>query len=54
MIGLKLKSPALYYFDGKLYILGGFYMGDPSRNVYSVDLKEFDKTEVDYYYNNVR
>lgn len=54
MIDLKLKSPALYYFDGKLYILGGFYMGDPSRNVYSVDLKEFDKTEVDYYYNNVR
>ena len=54
MIDLKLKSPALYYFDGKLYILGGFYMGDPSRNVYSIDLKEFDKTEIDYYYNNKR
>ena len=54
MIDLKLKSPALYYFDGKLYILGGFYMGDPSRNVYSIDLKEFDKTEIDYYYHNKR
>ena len=29
-------------------------MGDPSRNVYSIDLKEFDKTEIDYYYNNKR
>lgn len=54
MIDLKLKFLVLYYFDGKLYILGGFYMGDFLCNVYSVDLKEFDKIEVDYYYNNVR
>lgn len=50
LIDLPYKSSELYYFDDKLYILGGYfeneYSKNPSRNLYSIHLSEFEKTTI--------
>lgn len=50
LIDLNLKSSKLYYANNKLYILGGFrennYSVTPSRELYSIDLNEFEKTKI--------
>jgi len=50
LIDLPYKSSELYYFDDKLYILGGYfeneYSKNPSRNLYSIHLSEFEKTAI--------
>lgn len=49
-IDLPLKSSELFYSNNKLYIVGGFVEYEtsikPSRDVYSIDLKEFNKSEI--------
>ncbi|NOY47331.1 MAG: galactose oxidase, partial [Chlorobi bacterium] len=50
LIDLPFKSSELYYFDDKLYILGGYFENEysktPSRNLYSIHLSEFKKTAI--------
>ena len=50
LIDLPYKSSELYYFNDKLYLLGGFkeneFSKTPSSNLYSIDINEFDKTKV--------
>ncbi len=50
-IDLNLKEAKLYYFNHKLYILGGFnktnYSFYPSRALYSIDIDEFNKTKIE-------
>ena len=50
LIDLDLKSSKLYYTNSKLYILGGFrensYSTIPSKALYSIDLKEFETTNI--------
>lgn len=48
-IELPLKYSALYYFDNKLYLLGGRtdinYSTNPSSKVFSIDINEFETTK---------
>lgn len=48
-VELELKGSSMYYFDGKLYILGGTTVNNysvwPSANVYSISIDEFDTTQ---------
>ena len=50
LIDLYLKSSELYYFNDKLFILGGFitneYSKTPSSKLYSIDLNEFEQTRI--------
>jgi len=50
LIDLDLKFSKLYYANNKLYILGGFrensYSFFPSRALYSIDLNEFETTNI--------
>lgn len=50
LIDLPYKSSELYYFNDKLYILGGYFENEysktPSRNLYSIHLSEFEKTAI--------
>jgi hypothetical protein len=50
LIDLPYKSSELYYFNDKLYLLGGYFENEysqrPSRNLYSISLNEFDKTRI--------
>ncbi|WP_457610731.1 carboxypeptidase-like regulatory domain-containing protein [Lutibacter sp.] len=50
LIDLYTESSELYYSNNKLYILGGFerniYSHQPSRNLYSIDINEFNKTRI--------
>ncbi|MDA3907407.1 MAG: carboxypeptidase-like regulatory domain-containing protein [Bacteroidales bacterium] len=49
-IDLNLFASELYYFDGKLYIVGGYnqdeFTKSVSKNMYCVDIKEFSNTEI--------
>jgi hypothetical protein len=49
-IDLPLKSSELFYSNNKLYIVGGFVVYEtsikPSSDVYSIDLSEFNKSEI--------
>jgi hypothetical protein len=49
-IDLKIQGAALHYANNKLYIIGGFekykYRRRPVAGCYSIDLAEFDLTEV--------
>lgn len=49
-INLRLKSPEMYYYKNKLYILGGYvpsnYSKLPSSKVFSIDLKELEHTKI--------
>lgn len=48
-VELELKGSSMYYYDGKLYILGGTTVNNysvwPSANVYSISIDEFDTTQ---------
>ena len=48
-IELESKRAAMYYYDNKLYIIGGridnSYSQVPSSKVYSVDINEFETTK---------
>ena len=50
LIGLFLKKANMHFYNNKLYILGGYlqdeYAITPSKNVYSIDLDELEKTKV--------
>lgn len=49
-IKIDLKASRMHYYDEKLYIIGGYikseYSKTPSSKVYSIDLSEFDNTEI--------
>lgn len=49
-IDLNLKEAELYYFNNKLYIVGGYtevdFIKEASPNLYSIDITEFYKTKV--------
>lgn len=48
-IELPLKYSAMYYYDNKLYLLGGLtdinYSTTPSSKVFSIDINEFETTK---------
>lgn len=50
LIDLPLEASELYYYDNTLYLLGGFrknsYSLFPSRDLFSIDITEFNKTKV--------
>lgn len=50
IINLGLKECAMYYYNSKLYILGGriedYYSNSPSANVYSIAIDEFKITQL--------
>jgi hypothetical protein len=50
LIDLPYKSSELYYFDDKIYILGGYFENEyskkPSKNLYSIHLSEFEETAI--------
>ncbi|WP_264536509.1 carboxypeptidase-like regulatory domain-containing protein [Flavobacterium sp. N1736] len=50
-IELGLKSSAMYYSNGKLYIIGGYTYNDysetPSTSVYNISIDEFEATKPD-------
>ncbi|RMZ50290.1 hypothetical protein EB822_09060 [Flavobacteriaceae bacterium PRS1] len=50
LIDLFFKSSSLFYYNDKLYLLGGFkeneFSKTPSSNLYSIDLNEFEKTAI--------
>ena len=50
LIYLFFKSSSLFYYNDKLYLLGGFkeneFSKTPSSNLYSIDLNEFEKTAI--------
>ncbi|KAF2510243.1 galactose oxidase [Flavobacterium zhairuonense] len=47
---IRLKGSSMHYYNDKLYILGGttqdYFSTSPSGNVYSIDIEEFDKTQL--------
>lgn len=47
---LSLKQSSMHYYNGKLYILGGStensYSSTPSANVYSINVDEFETTQL--------
>ncbi|WPO76955.1 kelch repeat-containing protein [Flavobacterium sp. KACC 22761] len=47
---IRLKGSSMHYYNNKLYILGGttqdYFSTLPSDNVYSIDIEEFDKTQL--------
>jgi len=47
---LFFKSSSLFYYNDKLYLLGGFkeneFTKTPSSNLYSIDLNEFENTAI--------
>nr|WP_297784442.1 carboxypeptidase-like regulatory domain-containing protein [uncultured Allomuricauda sp.] len=49
-INLDLKSAQLYVHEDKIYLLGGYsrkkYVVEPSREIYSIDLSQFERTRV--------
>lgn len=49
-IDLNLFAAELYYFDGKLYIVGGYnqdeFTKSVSKKMYCIDIKEFSNTEI--------
>lgn len=49
LIELSIKSSTMYFFDNKLYIVGGStfinYATAPTANVYSLSIDEFDSTK---------
>ena len=49
-VDLYLKEVQLFCANNKLYILGGYknisYSKYPSKEIYSIDIKEFDKTQI--------
>jgi N-acetylneuraminic acid mutarotase len=49
-IELGLKESSIYYYNDKLYILGGktqnSYSSTPSSNVYSISIDEFETTQI--------
>tara|TARA_R110000868_G_scaffold38956_6_gene136111 strand:+ start:178 stop:1530 length:1353 start_codon:yes stop_codon:yes gene_type:complete len=49
-IDIDLKASELYYYNDKLYLLGGYYENDYSKtaspNFYSIDITEFSKTKI--------
>ena len=50
VIDLRLKASELYYYEDKLYLLGGYtyneYSQTPSPNFYSIEVNEFLNTEI--------
>ncbi|MBS7252371.1 kelch repeat-containing protein [Flavobacterium branchiicola] len=52
LVDIQLKNSSMYYYNNKLYILGGSTQNDfsstPSKNVYSIDIEEFDKTQLNH------
>ncbi len=50
LIGLFLKKANMHFYNNKLYILGGYLQNEysitPSKNVYSIDLDELEKTKI--------
>ena len=50
VIDLRLKASELYYYEDKLYLLGGYtyneYSTTPSDNFYSIEVNEFLNTEI--------
>jgi len=50
LIDLSVKGSEMYYENNTLYILGGFvsnsYSYQPSSNLYSIDINEFNKTRI--------
>ena len=50
LIDLFFKSSSLFYYNDKLYLLGGFkeneFTKTPSSNLYSIDLNEFENTAI--------
>jgi hypothetical protein len=49
LIDLPMKSSKLFYYDNKLYLLGGYienyYSKFPSPNLFSIDINEFSNTK---------
>ena len=49
-INLNLKASELYYYNQKIYLLGGYFEDEfsksPTSRLYSIDLDEFAKTKV--------
>ncbi len=49
-LDLNLFASEIYYYDGKLYIAGGYnqqrFSKSVSKNMYSIDIKEFSKTQI--------
>ncbi|SFZ90489.1 Kelch motif-containing protein [Flaviramulus basaltis] len=49
-IDLNLKASELYYYEEKIYLLGGYiedeFSKSSSSNLYSIDLNEFVKTKI--------
>ena len=50
LIALSLEASEMYYYDNKLYILGGFKKNSfslhPSKGLFSIDINEFNNTRV--------
>jgi len=50
LIELHLENSKMFFFNDKLYILGGFnennYSMYPSKGVYSIDIEELPKTKI--------
>ncbi|MCH7525307.1 MAG: carboxypeptidase-like regulatory domain-containing protein [Bacteroidetes bacterium] len=50
LIDLFLKSSSLFYYNDKLYLLGGFkedeFSKTPTSKLYSINLNEFEKTAI--------
>jgi len=50
LIELSLEASEMYYYDNKLYILGGFkgnnFSSFPSKGLYSIDINDFNNTRV--------
>lgn len=49
-IKLNLTSAEMYFSNNKIYLLGGINIGDydttPSSSLYSIDISEFNKTQI--------
>lgn len=49
LVELSIKSSTMYFFDNKLYIVGGStfinYATAPTANVYNINIDEFDTTK---------
>jgi hypothetical protein len=49
LINLPFKASKLYYYDEKLYLIGGYlenyYSQYPSPNLFSIDIREFENTK---------
>lgn len=52
LVDIQLKGSSMHYYNNKLYILGGTLQDDfsntPSQNIYSIDIEEFDKTQLNH------